>query len=153
VIEASGKAAERERDSAKPQAAERERDSAKPQAAERERDSAKPQALIVQSDCSVLLEVYSPMAEDARAAIAPFTELVKSPEHVHTYRITPLSIWNARAAGFEALQMVAALREHARYVTEFRRVSSGRSSIWPAVTVASLSLGRKTHCVAGASTK
>jgi DNA excision repair protein ERCC-3 len=84
-------------------------------AAERERDSTKPQALIVQSDCSVLLEVHSPVAEDARAAIAPFAELVKSPEHVHTYRITPLSIWNARAAGFEALQMVAALREHARY--------------------------------------
>ena len=72
-------------------------------------------ALIVQSDCSVLLEVYSPLAEDARAAIAPFAELVKSPEHVHTYRITPLSIWNARAAGFDAGLMVAALRQHARY--------------------------------------
>ena len=56
-----------------------------------------------------------PGAEDARAAIAPFAELVKSPEHVHTYRITPLSIWNARAAGFDAGQMVSALREHARY--------------------------------------
>ena len=42
-------------------------------------------ALIVQSDCSVLLDVHSPLAEDARAAIAPFAELVKSPEHVHTY--------------------------------------------------------------------
>jgi len=72
-------------------------------------------ALIVQSDCSVLLEVYSPLAEDARAAIAPFAELVKSPEHVHTYRITPLSIWNARAPGFDAGLMVAALRQHARY--------------------------------------
>ena len=72
-------------------------------------------ALIIQSDCSVLLEVYSAMAEDARAAIAPFAELVKSPEHVHTYRVTPLSIWNARAAGFDAAQMVAALRQHARY--------------------------------------
>jgi DNA excision repair protein ERCC-3 len=72
-------------------------------------------ALIVQSDCSVLLEIHSPDAEDARVGIAPFAELVKSPEHVHTYRITPLSIWNARAAGFEAPQMVAALRRHARY--------------------------------------
>src|SRR5437867_5382295 len=72
-------------------------------------------ALIVKSDCSVLLEVYSPLAEDARAAIAPFAELVKSPEHVHTYRITPLSIWNARASGFDAGPMVSALREHARY--------------------------------------
>ena len=72
-------------------------------------------ALIVQSDASVLLEVHSPRAEQARAAIAPFVELVKSPEHVHTYRLTPLSIWNARAAGLSADQMVAALREHARY--------------------------------------
>ena len=84
-------------------------------AAKRERDSAKPEALIVQSDCSILLDVHSPLAEDARAAIAPFAELVKSPEHVHTYRVTPLSIWNARAAGFDAGQMLAALRQHARY--------------------------------------
>src|SRR5437867_11819569 len=73
-------------------------------------------ALIVKSDCSVLLDVHSEAAEDARAAIAPFAELVKSPEHVHTCRITPLSIWNARAAGFDAGQIVAALRQHARYV-------------------------------------
>ena len=72
-------------------------------------------ALIVQSDCSVLLEVHAPHAEKARAALAPFAELVKSPEHVHTYRLTPLSIWNARAAGLPAEKMVAALREHARY--------------------------------------
>ncbi len=72
-------------------------------------------ALIVQSDCSVLLEVQAPRAEEARAALAPFAELVKSPEHVHTYRLTPLSIWNARAAGMPAESMVAALREHARY--------------------------------------
>jgi DNA excision repair protein ERCC-3 len=73
-------------------------------------------ALIVQSDCSVLLEVRAPRADEARAALAPFAELVKSPEHVHTYRLTPLSIWNARAAGLAAEQMVEALREHARYV-------------------------------------
>jgi DNA excision repair protein ERCC-3 len=72
-------------------------------------------ALIVQSDCSVLLEVHAPRAEEARAALAPFAELVKSPEHVHTYRLTPLSIWNARAAGLPAEKMVAALQEHARY--------------------------------------
>jgi hypothetical protein len=71
-------------------------------------------ALIVQSDCSVLLEVHAPRAEEARAALAPFAELVKSPEHVHTYRLTPLSIWNARAAGMPAEKMVAALKEHAR---------------------------------------
>jgi DNA excision repair protein ERCC-3 len=72
-------------------------------------------ALIVQSDCSVLLEVHAPRAGEARAALAPFAELVKSPEHVHTYRLTPLSIWNARAAGMPAAKMVATLKEHARY--------------------------------------
>lgn len=72
-------------------------------------------ALIVQSDSSVLLDVHAPRAAEARAALAPFAELVKSPEHVHTYRLTPLSIWNARASGLAAGQMVAALREHARY--------------------------------------
>ena len=72
-------------------------------------------ALVVQSDCSVLLEVHAPRAEEARAVLAPFAELVKSPEHVHTYRLTPLSIWNARAAGLPAETMVAALQEHARY--------------------------------------
>lgn len=72
-------------------------------------------ALIVQSDCSVLLDTHAPRAEAARAALAPFAELVKSPEHVHTYRLTPLSIWNARAAGHTAEQMVAVLLEHARY--------------------------------------
>jgi len=72
-------------------------------------------ALIVQSDCSVLLEVHAPRADEARAALAPFAELVKSPEHVHTYRLTPLSIWNARSAGMTAAAMVSALHEHARY--------------------------------------
>jgi len=72
-------------------------------------------ALIVQSDATVLLEVGSPRADEARAALAPFAELIKSPEHVHTYRITPLSIWNACASGVTTEQMVAALHEHARY--------------------------------------
>jgi len=72
-------------------------------------------ALVVQSDCSVLLDLHSPRAAKAREAIAPFAELVKSPEHVHTYRLTPLSIWNARAAGLAADEMVAALHEHSRY--------------------------------------
>src|ERR1700680_985198 len=70
---------------------------------------------IVQSDHTVLVEVDSPRYVEGRDALAPFAELVKSPEHVHTYRITPLSIWNARAAGFDARQMVAALRQAARY--------------------------------------
>ncbi|HTP30149.1 MAG TPA: helicase-associated domain-containing protein [Anaeromyxobacteraceae bacterium] len=72
-------------------------------------------ALIVQSGNSVLLEVHSPRAEAAREALAPFAELVKSPEHVHTYRLTPLSIWNARSAGLAGPAMIASLREHAKY--------------------------------------
>jgi DNA excision repair protein ERCC-3 len=72
-------------------------------------------ALIIQSDRSILLDVHSPGAEDARIAIAPFAELIKSPEHIHTYQISPLSVWNARAAGMPVEQMVAALTTHAKY--------------------------------------
>ncbi len=72
-------------------------------------------ALIVQSDRSILLEVNHPGADAARVAIAPFAELEKSPEHVHTYRLTPLALWNARAAGLEPGQVQAALVEHSRY--------------------------------------
>jgi DNA excision repair protein ERCC-3 len=72
-------------------------------------------ALIVQSDRSVLLEVDHPKADAARVAIAPFAELEKSPEHVHTYRLTSLALWNARAAGLEPEQVTAALVEHSRY--------------------------------------
>ena len=72
-------------------------------------------ALIIQSDRSVLLEVHSPRANAAREAIAPFAELIKSPEHIHTYRLSPLSIWNARAAGVTIERMLQALRDHAKY--------------------------------------
>jgi len=72
-------------------------------------------ALIIQSDRSVLLEVHSPRANAAREAIAPFAELIKSPEHIHTYQISPLSIWNARAAGMPVTEMITALQEHAKY--------------------------------------
>jgi DNA excision repair protein ERCC-3 len=72
-------------------------------------------ALIVQSDRSILLEVDHPGAGAARAAIAPFAELEKSPEHVHTYRLTPLALWNARAAGLRPEEVTAALTEHSRY--------------------------------------
>ena len=58
--------------------------------------------LIVQGDHTVLVEVDSPRYEAARNELIRFAELVKSPEHIHTYRITPLSIWNARAAGIPA---------------------------------------------------
>jgi len=55
-------------------------------------------ALIVQSDRTLLLDVHCETAEAARQAIVPFAELEKSPEHIHTYRITPLSLWNAASA-------------------------------------------------------
>ncbi|HEX8769011.1 MAG TPA: DNA repair helicase XPB [Jatrophihabitans sp.] len=71
--------------------------------------------LIVQSDKTLLLEVDHPLAGDARAAIAPFAELERSPEHVHTYRLTPLGLWNARAAGHDAEQVVDALVRFSRY--------------------------------------
>lgn len=72
-------------------------------------------ALIVQSDKTLLLEVAHPGAPAARAAIAPFAELERSPEHMHTYRVTPLGLWNARSAGYDAESVVHALVEHSRY--------------------------------------
>ncbi|WP_290707701.1 MULTISPECIES: DNA repair helicase XPB [Gordonia] len=71
--------------------------------------------LIVQSDKTLLLEVDHPDASAARAAIAPFAELERAPEHVHTYRVTPLALWNARAAGHDAEQVVDALVTFSRY--------------------------------------
>ena len=71
--------------------------------------------LIVQSDKTVLLEVAHPGAPKARAALAPFAELERAPEHIHTYRITPLALWNARAAGFDAEQAVDALERYSRF--------------------------------------
>ncbi len=71
--------------------------------------------LIVQSDKTLLLEVDHPQAAEARRAIAPFAELERSPEHIHTYRLTPLGLWNARAAGHDAEQVVDALLSFSRY--------------------------------------
>src|SRR6201984_701900 len=71
--------------------------------------------LIVQSDKTVLLEVEHDLAGGARAARGPFAELGRAPEHVHTYRITPLALWNARAAGHDAEQVVDALVTYSRY--------------------------------------
>lgn len=71
--------------------------------------------LIVQSDKTLLLEVDHELAGAARRAIAPFAELERAPEHIHTYRITPLGLWNARAAYHDAEQVVDALVEYSRY--------------------------------------
>ena len=71
--------------------------------------------LIVQSDRTLLLEVGHEDASACRQAIAPFAELEKAPEHVHTYRITPLALWNARAAGHDAEQCIDAFLTYSRY--------------------------------------
>jgi len=72
-------------------------------------------ALIVQSDRTLLLDVHCDTAEAARQAIVPFAELEKSPEHIHTYRITPLSLWNAASAGLTPQDVVNTLKEFSRY--------------------------------------
>ena len=87
--------------------------------------------LIIQSDQSVLAEVASPRFGEARDRLARFAELVKSPEHVHTFRLTPLSVWNACAAGADPGEMVEGLREFAKYpvpanVEAFIRDSASR---------------------------
>ncbi len=71
--------------------------------------------LIVQGDRSLLLDVHAPLAEECRNALIPFAELEKSPEHLHTYKLTPLSLWNAASAGFIAEDAVAVLERYARY--------------------------------------
>ncbi|MGE5194117.1 MAG: helicase-associated domain-containing protein, partial [Deltaproteobacteria bacterium] len=71
--------------------------------------------LIIQGDYTVLVEVHSPRYIEARDALGRFAELVKSPEHVHTYRITPLSIWNACASGQSAQGIVRTLQDLAKY--------------------------------------
>jgi len=71
--------------------------------------------LIVQSDSTLLLEVAHPQADECRKAVAPFAELERAPEHVHTYRLTPLGLWNARAAGHDAEGVVDVLVRFSRY--------------------------------------
>jgi DNA excision repair protein ERCC-3 len=71
--------------------------------------------LIVQSDKTILLEVDHPQATEARHAIAPFAELERAPEHMHSYRLTPLGLWNARAAGLDAEQVLDTLLQYSRF--------------------------------------
>ncbi|MDP1852462.1 MAG: DEAD/DEAH box helicase [Candidatus Planktophila sp.] len=71
--------------------------------------------LIVQSDKTLLLDIDHPLSTECRRAIAPFAELERSPEHIHTYRLTPLGLWNARAAGHDAEQVIDTLIEYSRY--------------------------------------
>ncbi|HMO11901.1 MAG TPA: DEAD/DEAH box helicase [Actinotalea sp.] len=71
--------------------------------------------MIVQSENPLVLGAAHPRADETRRSIAPFAELERTPEHVHTYRLTPLGLWNARAAGHDAEQVVGALIEYSRY--------------------------------------
>ena len=71
--------------------------------------------LIVQSDKTILLEVDHPQATEARHAIAAFAELERAPEHIHSYRLTPLGLWNARAAGLDAEQVLNTLLNYSRF--------------------------------------
>ncbi len=87
--------------------------------------------LIVQSDRTLLLDVHASRADECRNALIPFAELERSPEHLHTYRLTPLSLWNAAGAGFSPEDAVAVLREFARYdvpqsVEQWIRETAGR---------------------------
>lgn len=71
--------------------------------------------LIVQSDKTLLLDVHSPASEECRNALIPFAELEKSPEHLHTYRLTPLSLWNAASCGFSTQDAIEVLKKFSRY--------------------------------------
>lgn len=87
--------------------------------------------LIVQSDRTLLLDVHAPLAKECRNALIPFAELERSPEHLHTYRLTPLSLWNASGAGFTPEDAVSVLHKYARYdvpqaVEEWIKETAGR---------------------------
>lgn len=71
--------------------------------------------LIVQGDRTLLLDVHAPLAMECRNALLPFAELERSPEHLHTYRLTPLSLWNATSAGFTAENAIDVLKKYSRY--------------------------------------
>ncbi len=71
--------------------------------------------LIVQSDKTLLLETASPLYEEVRDNISRFAELVKSPEHIHTYKITPLSLWNAASSGLTSNEIIKILKSYSRY--------------------------------------
>lgn len=71
--------------------------------------------LIVQSDRTLLLETSSPLYEESRDWISKFAELIKSPEHIHTYKITPLSLWNAASAGLTTAKIIEILKKYSKY--------------------------------------
>ena len=71
--------------------------------------------LIVQSDSTLLLEVNNPLFKETRDAITAFAHLVKSPEYIHTYTITPLSLWNAASLGWSPEQVIEHMERFSKY--------------------------------------
>jgi DNA excision repair protein ERCC-3 len=71
--------------------------------------------LIVQGDKTILVEVNHPLYEEVRDEVSGFAELEKSPEYVHTYRISPLSLWNAAASGMKVEQIISILEKYSKY--------------------------------------
>ena len=92
--------------------------------------------LIVQSDKTLLLEVDHADADACRHEIAPFAELERAPEHIHTYRLTPLGLWNARAAGHDAEGVVDVLLRYSRYAVPARPARRRRRDDGPLRTAA-----------------
>ncbi|MCX7725348.1 MAG: helicase-associated domain-containing protein, partial [Chitinispirillaceae bacterium] len=80
--------------------------------------------LIVQSNHTLLLEVKNPLYAEARNAISSFTQLEKSPEYIHTYSITPLSLWNAAAMGFTSKEVIEALEKYSKYPVPHNLIES-----------------------------
>ncbi len=90
--------------------------------------------LIIQGDRSVLVEVDNPRYAEARDALAPFAELEKSPEHIHTYRLTALSLWNAAAAGHDRRRhdgRAAELQQVSRSIQPRLRYRRTSQPLWP----------------------
>jgi DNA excision repair protein ERCC-3 len=88
-----------------------------------------PGPLIVQSDRTVLLETNHPQSEEARHELAIFAELERAPEHIHTYRITRLGLWNARAAGHDAGFILESLSRWSKYPLPETVVTEIKSTI------------------------
>jgi DNA excision repair protein ERCC-3 len=85
--------------------------------------------LIVQSDRTVFLETANPLFEDARDDLGRFAELDKSPEHLHTYRITPLSLWNAASSGMGAVEIINVLNRYSKYEVPTNVVEDIRETV------------------------
>ena len=76
--------------------------------------------LMVQSDRTMLLDVHSPSFKECRHDIMAFSDLVKSPEHIHTYVLSPITLWNAVSSGLTAEEIISRLRKWSRYEIDQR---------------------------------